>query len=101
VATYTKDTYKVHYLSPSVEERYTEEEVERIHEDVVLQDIERSYQERMLKGMGEIEGKVRMFEDGIVAHFYEVDKDMGFFISVDDSISPRVKTLYEIAEEYG
>ena len=101
VATYSKDTYEIHYLSESIENNYTRQEMDKIHEDIVLQDIERSYQEKLFKDMGGIEGKVRMFEDGIVAHFYETDRDTGFFITLDASISPRVRTLYEIAEEYG
>lgn len=100
VATYSRDRYNLHYVSSSVRESYTKEEIEEMHEEAMLEEIERTYQEELFKDMGEMEGVVRMFEDGIVAHFYGSDSDNGFLISIDDSINPKIRTLYEIAEEY-
>lgn len=100
VATYSRDRYNLHYVSSSVKESYTKEEIEKLQEEAMLEGIERSYQEELFKEMGEIQGVVRMFEDGIVANFYGSDSGNGVLISIDDGINPKINTLYEIAEEY-
>jgi hypothetical protein len=100
ILTYDRRDYEVHHLSPSIKENYSGKKIEEIHEDVVLQSIERVYQESLFNDMGDIIGELRVFEDGTVAHFHERNETRGSVILVDNEVNPRIETLCEIASEY-
>jgi hypothetical protein len=100
VATYDQDSYTVEYSGEGVDEEYSSEDVENIYDDVVLQDVGSVFHETLFHDMGEVRGKIRIFEDGTVAHFWPTDGEDGLFVSLDGEADPGIRTLYGIAEDY-
>jgi hypothetical protein len=50
--------------------------------------------------MGKITGKMRLFNDGTVAHFWPSEDDSGLFLAFDDSVDPGVRELAELANSH-
>ncbi len=100
LATYDRSGYELHYLSERTDRNYSLDDIEEIYDDVVLQDVEHGFHEELFDDMGEILGKVRLFEDGVVAHFWPTDDDDGVFMTFDASADVSVWSLYDFAERY-
>jgi len=100
VVTYDREGYEVHYLGEQADRNYSEADIDAIYDDIVLHEIAHDFQEALFDDMGEIEGKLRLFEDGTVAHFWPEDDDSGVFVGFDDSVDPGIRELVELATEY-
>lgn len=101
VATYNEEGYDIHYIDENATDAYTTADFENIHDDVVLQDIEQPFQESLFHELGEIRGKLRLFEDGLVAHFWPTgDMSDGAFVvfGTDTEVAPRA--LLTLAEQH-
>ncbi|RNJ26297.1 hypothetical protein [Halosegnis longus] len=101
VATYNEGSYEIHYIDEDATDAYTTVDFDDIHDDVVLQDIEQPFQESLFHELGEIRGKLRLFEDGLVAHFWPTgDVSDGVFVAfgTDTEVSPRA--LLTLAEQH-
>lgn len=100
VATYDRDDYEVHYTSPSIDTNYSAKEIEDIYDDVVFQDIAQLHHEDLFSDMGDVRGKLRVFEGGTVGHFWPSEDDAGVFVSFDSSADPSVRSLLELISEF-
>jgi hypothetical protein len=100
VATYTNDDYEIHYARADVENHYSVADKDTIYNDVVLQDAEHLFHEALFDDMGQVRGKVRLFEDGTVAHFWPTDAEEGVFVATDSSTDLDVRELLGIAREF-
>lgn len=100
VATYDRDSYSLQYATEDVAEEYTPSDIERIYEDLVIQDLNHGFQENLFNDMGEVRGKFRIFEGGTVAHFWPTSDDDGLFVALDETVDPGARMLLNIAEEY-
>ena len=100
IATYDHDDYTLLYAGETVHDEYTPIDVERIYDDLVIQDFNHGFQEELFGDMGAVRGKFRLFAGGTVAHFWPTDDDAGLFVAFDDSADPGARTLLDIVEEY-
>ncbi|MCX2819723.1 hypothetical protein EGH25_10225 [Haladaptatus sp. F3-133] len=100
VATYDQDSYSLQYSAEGIDDEYSPEDIESIYDDVVLQDVGSVFHETLFHEMGDVRGKIRIFENGTVAHFWPTDDEEGLFVSLDGDADPGIRTLYGIAEGY-
>jgi hypothetical protein len=100
LATYDRTEYELHYLKEGIEEEYDPGDIENIYDDVVLQDIQHAFHEDLFGDMGEVKGKLRLFEGGVVAHFWPTDESDGVFMVFDETADVAVWALYEFADRY-
>lgn len=100
VATYTREEYDVHYLAEATADAYTELDIEDIYDEVVLQGLEHDFHESLFHEMGDVRGQIRLFDAGIVAHFWPTDGDDGLLVAVDRDADVNVWKLYGHAEDY-
>lgn len=96
IATYDRDGYEVQYLGAKAEANYDELDLDAIYDDVVLQDLERPFQEQLFDDLGDVRGKIRLFEDGTVAHFWPTGERKGVFVGFDADADPGVRSLFEM-----
>ena len=100
VATYDRDTYELHYTSPDIDANYSESNFDEIYDDVVIQDVAQPFHEELFSDMGDVRGKLRVFADGTVAHFWPSEDDEGVFLAFDSSADPSVRSLLELISEF-
>jgi len=100
VATYDRDGYELHYTSSDIDANYSESDIDDIYDDVVIQDIAQPFHETLFSDMGDVRGKMRVFEDGAVAHFWPSEDDEGVFLAFDNSADPSVRSLLELINEF-
>jgi hypothetical protein len=100
VATYDRDGYTVHYATEEIIREYSEEDIDVIYDDVILEDVEQPLQEQLFDDMGTVEGKIKIFQDGTVAHFWPTEQKEGVFISFTANADPGVRSLLSIAQAY-
>ena len=99
VATYDQDDYELLYVGTAAAENYSATDREEIHEDVILEELMVPQDEQLFDDMGDIRGKVRVFDEGLVVHFWPAsDDETGLFVGFDGSADPRIATLYHIFE---
>ncbi|GGM56380.1 hypothetical protein J2752_000859 [Halarchaeum rubridurum] len=102
VATYDREGYTVHYRDAAVTAAYDDPDLDAIYEDVVLGDVNRGFEETLFDDLGDVEGKLRLFADGTVAHFWPRSDDAGVLVAFDGSVDVAVRTLHGIVgEHYG
>lgn len=100
VATYNRDGYTIHYATEEIQSEYSEEDMDVIYDDVILEDVEQPLQEQLFDDMGTVEGKIKIFQDGTVAHFWPTEKKDGVFVSFAADADPGVRSLLRIVQEY-
>jgi len=100
VATYDRDGYELHYTSLDIDANYSEGDIDDIYDDVVIQDIGQPFHEELFSDMGDVRGKLRVFEDGVVAHFWPSEDAEGVFLAFDSSADPSVRSLLELISEF-
>jgi hypothetical protein len=100
VASYDRDDYTVHYVDDRVAAQYSTAEMDAIYDDVVLSDVGQPLQEQLFDDLGAVRGKIRLFEDGTVAHFWPTETDEGLFLTFDASADPGVRGLLDLAREF-
>ena len=100
VATYDPDGYELHYTSQDVDANYSQSNIDDIYDDVVVQDIAQPFQEDLFSDMGDVRGKLRIFEGGTVAHFWPSEDRKGVFLVFDSSADPSVRSLLELISEF-
>ncbi|MFC7234459.1 hypothetical protein [Halosegnis marinus] len=100
VATYSADGYTLHFTADRVEENYSALDIEAIYDDVVLQDIAQPFQEQLFGDMGDIRGKLRLFENGTVAHFWPSEEREGAFVAFRPDADLRLRDLYGVVAEH-
>ena len=100
VATYDRDGYELHYTSSDIDANYSESSIEDIYDNVVLQDIAQPLDEDLFSDMGDVRGRLRIFEDGTVAHFWPSEDEEGVFLAFDGSADPSVRSLLELISEF-
>jgi len=100
VATYTEDGYEMLYTIEPVDEEYTIEDLTAIHDDVVLQDIEQPFQESLFHDLGDIQGKVRLFDGGTVAHFWPEGDSDGVLVVLGPNADIALRSLLDLAKSY-
>jgi len=100
IATYDRDGYELHYTSADVDANYSQDDIDDIYDDVVIQDIAQPFHEDLFSDMGDVRGKMRVFEDGTVAHFWPSENEEGVFLAFDSSADPSVRSLLELIGEF-
>ena len=94
VAEYDRDGYELLYIDDESAATYSMADRDDIYEDVLLEEIASEREEQLFDDMGDAQGQVRVFEDGLAAHFC-LDHATGIFIAFDGSADPRIHTLRE------
>ena len=100
IATYDRDEYKLHYTSSAVDANYSEGDIGDIYDDIVMQDVTQPFLEGLFSDLGDVRGKLRVFENGTVAHFWPSEDEKGVFLTFDDSADPSVRSLLELVTEF-
>jgi hypothetical protein len=100
VATYDHEGYTVHHVDEDAAARYSTAEMDAIYDDVVLADVEQPLQEELFDDLGPVRGKLRLFEDGTVAHFWPTETEAGLFLAFDATADPGVRGLLDLAREF-
>ena len=100
VATYDRDGYKLHYTSLAVDANYSEGDIGDICDDVVLQDVSQPFLDGLFSDLGDIRGKLCVFEDGTVAHFWPSADDEGVFLTLNSSADSSVRSLLALISEF-
>ena len=100
IATYDRDGYELHYTSADVDANYSQDDIKNIYDDVVIQDIAQPFHEDLFSDMGDVRGKLRVFEDGTVAHFWPSENEEGVFLAFDSSADPSVRSLLGLIGEF-
>lgn len=100
VATYDRDDYEVHYLRDDAETNYSLADMEEIYREVVLAEINQPFHEKLFDDMGDIRGRLRLFDGGTVAHFWPTDDDRGAFVAFDDRADPGVRSLLRLVGDH-
>jgi len=95
---YTESEYEVLYISESAEEAYPEKDRAEIVDDVVLQEIALGHEEALFHELGGIRGKLRLFEEGVVAHFWPGDQP-GVLVSFDADSDPQPRSLLGLVRD--
>lgn len=93
VGTYDADGYDVRYMRDDVEALYTEEELEAVRRELVLQDVEMAYLGDLFEG-GDLSCAVHSFDDLVTFHF--VDEEFaGLFVTVDADTTLELKAFVD------
>lgn len=91
VARYDRDGYHVQYVRPDVERRYSDEEVEALHHDFILQSIGADHVEGLFHA-GDLHCSVFCFEHAHVLHFVRGESE-GFLVSMDATVGRSIPTV--------
>ncbi|WP_458209296.1 hypothetical protein [Haladaptatus sp. NG-SE-30] len=81
VGHYTKDGYEVFYLRPDVEAQYTRDDIEDIHQDLILEGLSKDRFEDLFRA-GPLECSMHGFEDALMFHFVG-SENSDLFVGVD------------------
>jgi len=100
IAEYDKEGFEILYSRDEVLEEYSDENIEEIFDDLVLEELDMPHQEDLFGDMGEVQGKIRLFEEGYVAHFWPTEDEEGLLVTLDSEANPNVHNLYETAERH-
>jgi hypothetical protein len=102
VATYDEQEYEVHYSRELFDDEYETNDLEKIHEDLVLQGLGSEFQEYLFEDMGNSTGEIRMFEHGFVAHFMPTQNREGLLVCFSNEADVGVSELCRVLEDrYG
>lgn len=105
VVAYNEDTYRVLYDAEDVDSEassdvHVDREMECIYDDLILEEVEKPFQEQIFTDQGSIEGKIRIFENKTVAHFWPTEDKDGLFVSFNADADPGVRSLLSVAQAY-
>lgn len=81
LTSYTEREYELHYIREDIRDRYTEEEIGRVFDDLVLSGLSRDYLEEIFHA-GRIECTIYGFEEAAMFHFV-TNETSGVFLSFD------------------
>lgn len=96
VATHAQQDYVFHYQREDVRAGYTEEEFQRIFDDLVLEGIEREYFEQLFH-VGELDCGAWGFEEAAIFYFPSVEY-AGLVVSVDRDGPVDIDELIEVCK---
>lgn len=97
VATYSEAGYDLHHLREDVENVYSTEEIDAVYEDLLLDNMNRAYLERLFHA-GRLECTVLGFEDAVMLHF-SGEVHSGLFVSVDRVPDIEVLSIIETCKD--
>lgn len=89
VAMYGPESYRLLFIREDVQQQYLETEIDRIHEEMILEGIGTDYLENLFKA-GDLTCSTHVFENGVMMHLVGEDHH-GLFISFDSD--PDVSIL--------
>ena len=96
IATYDRDGYEIHYAGQGIDANYSEVDLDNIYDDVVMQDVSHGFVDDLFNDLGDVRGQLRIFENGIVAHFWPTETKRGVFLTFDSSADPSMRSLLEL-----
>jgi hypothetical protein len=82
VATYSESGYDIHYIRPDVERAYSGSDIDRIHDELVIQGLSNEYLEELFHAGGELSCSVTSFEELVACHVAGSGRT-GLFVAVD------------------
>jgi hypothetical protein len=82
VATYSESGYDIHYIRPDVEHSYSGADLDRIHDELVIQGLANEYLEELFHAGGEVSCSVTAFEELVACHVAG-DGTTGLFVAID------------------
>lgn len=105
VAAYNQDTYRILYDAEDADGEASSDvdvdrEMECIYDDLILEEIEKPFQEEIFTDEGSVRGKIRIFERKTVAHFWPTEDKDGLFVSFTEDADPGVRSLLSVAQAY-
>lgn len=100
VASYDRESYDLHYIDSEARANYSPAEMDAIYDDVVLQDLNRPIHEDLFTDIGAVRGKIRLFENGTVAHFWPTGDEDGVFVAFGPGADPGLRSLLNLVEEF-
>lgn len=81
VAVYDEDGYEVEFIRDDVEGTYTDEDIEEVYDDLVIQGLSREFLEQLFHA-GDLECSMYGFEEATMFHFTGGEYS-GLFVSID------------------
>jgi hypothetical protein len=100
IATYDREEYEVHHTEPDVDVKYSQNDIEDVYDELMMQEFTIPVEEDLFSDMGDVRGQFRLFEEGTVAHFWPSDDKQGVFVTFDSSADPSARTLLEVISEF-
>jgi hypothetical protein len=100
IATYDREEYELHHTEPDVEVKYSQNDLDEIYDELMMQEFTMPVHEDLFSDMGDVRGQFRLFEEGTVAHFWPSEDRQGVFVAFDGSADPSVRTLLETISEF-
>lgn len=74
--------------------------MDEIYRDVLLEEINHPFHETLFDDVGDVRGRLRLFEDGVLAHYWPPDDHVGAFVACDASADPSVRSLLDLVGEH-
>ncbi|MFB6171060.1 MAG: hypothetical protein ABEJ23_00895 [Haloarculaceae archaeon] len=82
VADFDAGEYDVQYIRPDVRSQYSEADVERIYQDVGVSGFAKEIQDELYEPIGEAEGSIDVFENGINVVRWNEDGAQAIFVGL-------------------
>jgi hypothetical protein len=98
VALYGPSSHKFLFIRDDVDQSYLSEEIDAIHEEMILEDIGIGYLEKLFHA-GDLVCSTHVFEKGVMMHLVGEDH-YGLFISFDSAPNIPVVEVGNFAKEW-
>lgn len=98
VGEYSDEGYDIHYVRDDVRPKVEEMDVDRIHQELVLQGLGREHLEDLFDA-GNLQCSVHRFDEMTACHFLQTETT-GKYVSVDSDATIEFRSFVETCKEH-